>query len=157
MRPAVKTDAPRIKALIRLVRINPTGLDWRRFIVEETPDGELAGCGQVKPHRDGSQELASIAVAPGQRGQGIARAIIERLIADHPGPLYLTCRARLGLFYQHFGFYAVTDPAEMSPYFRRLSRVAQFLAWLKLIPSELLVMKRDNRPVQLPYRRAKLR
>jgi amino-acid N-acetyltransferase len=144
LRQAVENDAPLIKALITQVRINPTGLDWRRFTVAETPQGELCGCGQVKPHRDGSRELASIAVAPKQRKQGVARAIIEYLLAENPGPLYLTCRARLGPFYERFGFRTLIDPAEMPAYFRRVSRLAQTMGWIKLIPKDLLVMKRDG-------------
>jgi N-acetylglutamate synthase-like GNAT family acetyltransferase len=142
-RPAIGSDAPRIKALVLQVRIT-AGLDWQRFLIAETPAGELAGCGQVKPHRDGSRELASIATAPQWRGQGVARAIIEKLIEAHPGPLYLTCRARLGPFYDQFGFRAIMDPEALPAYFRRVLRLARSLGWMKLIPRDLLVMQRDS-------------
>ena len=33
LRAATEDDFPQIKALIHLVHINPTGLDWRRFLV----------------------------------------------------------------------------------------------------------------------------
>ena len=33
LRPATAADFPAIRALIRRVRINPYGLDWRRFLV----------------------------------------------------------------------------------------------------------------------------
>ena len=54
-----------VKSLIRAVHINPLGLDWRRFVVAVDEEGAVIGCGQVKPHGDGTRELASIAVAPG--------------------------------------------------------------------------------------------
>lgn len=143
LRPATQADFPTIRLLIRSVQINPIGLDWRRFIVAVTPNGALIGCGQVKPHRDGSRELASIAVLPGWRGQGVARAIIERLVAAHPGPLYLTCRSSLGAFYERFGFRTI-ELAEMPPYFRRISRLAKALGIIGLIGENLLVMKRET-------------
>ena len=77
---ATKQDFPAIRALIYAVHINPTGLDWRRFLVAVTPDNELLGCGQVKRHFDGSRELASIAVQEQARGQGLARAVIQELL-----------------------------------------------------------------------------
>ena len=69
IRPATSADAPAIRALIRRVRINPTGLDWRRFLVAEGPEGMILACGQIKPHGDGTFELASVAVDEAWRGQ----------------------------------------------------------------------------------------
>jgi N-acetylglutamate synthase-like GNAT family acetyltransferase len=131
-RPALKADFPAIRALIRTVGINPTGLDWRRFIVAVTPDGKVAGCGQVKPHSDGSRELASIAVRPAFRRQGIAQAIIECLLAENPPPLYLICRNGLGSFYERIGFRAVREN-EMTLYFRRLMRAARLFGKINLL------------------------
>lgn len=143
-RPATLEDAPAIRALIFRVRINPTGLDWRRFIVAVDAAGALAACGQVKPHADGSWELASIAVAEPFRGQGAARGVIQRLLASHPQrPIYLTCRAHLGAFYQKFGFRPATLQ-EMSPYFRRISRLANVFFHLARPAETLLVMLKEN-------------
>lgn len=140
--PATRADAPTIRAMIREARNNPLGLDWRRFVLAVTPQGEVIGCGQIKPHGDGSRELASITVVPGWQRRGVARRLIERLLAAQPGPLYLTCRAQLGPFYEKFGFY-VLKPAEMPPYFRRLARLAHALGAVRLMPEEMLVMKRE--------------
>ena len=142
IRPAVERDYPRIRSLIYAVKINPLNLDWRRFIVTVTPDGELIGCGQVKPHQDGSRELASLAVVPEWRERGIARQIIESLLAAHPGEMYLTCRGRLGAFYEKFGFQVISD-TEMPPYFRKISRLSRLFSPSGLIPADLLVMKRN--------------
>ena len=79
-RPATADDAADIKALIRLVRINPMDLDWRRFLLASSPDGMLAACAQVKPHADGTLELASLAVGPAWRGRGLARRLRRRTI-----------------------------------------------------------------------------
>ena len=149
LRPATAAEFPAIRALIREAQINPTGLDWRRFLVAIDAHGRLIGCGQVKPHGDGSRELASITVVEDWRKQGVARAIIERLLDDNPGELYLTCRAELGEFYPRFGFRKVEAPDKMPPYFRRLYRIAHTIQKLHLIPGEMLVMKRPYLPIKI--------
>jgi N-acetylglutamate synthase-like GNAT family acetyltransferase len=139
LRSAQEADFPAIKALIHETRINPMGLDWRRFTVAETPDGQFMGCGQLKPHSDGTLELASIAVIPSQRGKGIARVIIQKLLNDAPRPLYLTCTSQLGPFYEKFGFRSISG-AELPEYFRRISRLAKMINALHLVQDKMLVM-----------------
>ncbi|HEX9090031.1 MAG TPA: GNAT family N-acetyltransferase, partial [Anaerolineales bacterium] len=73
LRPAMADDAPAIRQIISAVHINPLSLDWQRFVIATDGQGRLVGCGQVKTHRDGSLELASVAVQPEWRGRGIAR------------------------------------------------------------------------------------
>jgi N-acetylglutamate synthase-like GNAT family acetyltransferase len=141
IRPAVSQDHAAIRALIRAVKINPLGIDWARFLIAVDGGNRLVGCGQVKLHRDGSRELASIAVTPAWRGQGVAHALIKRLVASHDQPLYLTCRSHLGDFYKRFGF-QVIQPAEMPAYFRRVFRLAELLARFSRGKSGLLVMRR---------------
>ncbi len=142
LRPAAADDAARIKALIRLVRINPMDLDWRRFLVASSADGDLAACAQVKPHADGTLELASLAVRPAWRGRGLARRLVERLLSESPRPIYLTCRSGLASFYEKFGFRALA-PAELTPYFRRLQKLANRMMKLFRDGETLLVMKLD--------------
>lgn len=128
IRPAVSEDFPSIRALIHVVKINPTGLDWHHFLVAVTPENKLLGCGQIKPHYDGSLELASIAVLEQARGQGVARAVIqELLLRETTRPLYLMCRARLESLYLKFGFHAI-NLANMPPYFRRISRAERLFS-----------------------------
>ncbi len=143
LRSAREADFPAIKALIHEVGINPTGLDWRRFTVAETPDGQFIGCGQLKPQFDGTLELASIAVAPAQRHKGVASVIIQKLKADAPRPLYLTCRSQLAPFYEKFGFRSIHGD-ELPRYFRRISKLAGLVNALNLIQDKLLVMVLDE-------------
>ena len=98
LRAAVESDQGYSRSLIHSAGINPTGLDWRRFIVSEV-DGTFIGCGQLKPHKDGSLELASLAVEEKYRGLGVARALMERLMAEGTRPLYLMCRLELRALY----------------------------------------------------------
>ena len=122
LRKACRKDQKRIRQLVHQAGINRMGLDWRRFWVACDPAGWVVGIGQVKPHRDGSNELASLVVEPRMRGRGIASLILSRLIMEHPIPLWLVCRSELVGLYDRFGFRAVSDPAEMPPYFRRILR-----------------------------------
>ncbi len=140
LRPATEQDFPAIQRLIRQVQINPTGLDWRRFVVAVDGSGEMRGCGQLKPHGKEIVELASIAVVPSDRSKGVARAIIEHLIAKAPRPLYLTCRSGLQPFYEKWGF-RVIGLDEMPAYFRRLSRFANTMLGMFERGESLLVME----------------
>lgn len=140
---ATSAQQGEIKALVRAARINPLGLDWRRFVAALDENGAVIGCGQLKPHRDGSWELASIAVTTAWRGQGVARAIIEHLLNGSPRPLWLTCVSSLVPFYARFGFREITSLAEMPPYFRRVNRLFRLLAYLSPTGS-LSVMRYDG-------------
>jgi len=140
LRPATEADFTEIKALIRQARINPTKLDWRRFTVAVNGPGQMIACGQLKPVPGGLTELASLAVRPAYRQQGVARVLIEHLLADAPRPVYLTCRSGLGELYEKFGFQAL-EPDDTPAYYRRLQRLAGLLVELSRRGETLLVMK----------------
>ncbi|HEY3473618.1 MAG TPA: GNAT family N-acetyltransferase [Anaerolineales bacterium] len=140
IRPARETESGQIRSLILSVGINPTGLDWKRFIIAVDDADTMIGCGQLKPHGQNVLEIASIAVYPEYRGQGTARAIIEHLLQDSPRPLYLMCESSLGSFYEKFGFRAIPY-AEMPRYFQRISKLAGLVTSLARREERLLVMK----------------
>ena len=144
LRPAVEEDDVAIRALIKEGRINPTGLKWPRFVVVVSFVGDVVGCGQVKSHRDGSIELASLVVAAEWRGNGVARAIIEHLLNEHPEDMNLMCRSSLVDFYDRYGFRVIHE-LDMSPYFRRISRLASLVEFLRKDGETLLVMRRGAR------------
>jgi ribosomal protein S18 acetylase RimI-like enzyme len=102
--------------------------------------GDLIGCAQLKPVPRGLTELASLAVYPKYRRQGIARALIEHLLADAPRPVYLTCRSGLGVLYEKFGF-RILGEDEMPPYYRRLQHLAGLMMEIIRRNEILLVMK----------------
>ena len=81
---------------------------------------------------------------PEWRKQGVARAIILHLLATQPRPLYLTCRGRLGPFYEKFGFQDMTGPADLPPYFRRITRVAKLFQRLGFFHERMLVMRLES-------------
>ena len=141
IRKAEKKDASAILYLIRKVQINPFGLDWRHFLVAVDGQERVISTGQIKPHRDGTRELASIATHPDYRGRGLASAIITRLLLENPPPLYLRCAERMGPFYTRFHFrnLALDEmPADYARSVRLLDGMRRIVA-----PgiSRLLVMK----------------
>ena len=139
IRSAQEAEFAQIKALIHEVGINPTGLDWRRFLVAVDGLDRVIGCGQIKPHGSDILELASIAVSPEHRGQGIARRIIEQLLAENPRPLYLMCVEHNGAMYEKFGFRAIELEA-MPRYFQRMKKLFDLSKLLHKTEEGLLVM-----------------
>ena len=140
VRAALESESDQIKSLIHLVGINPMGLDWRRFLVVVESSGRVIGCGQVKPHGADILELASIAVLPDYRGQGIARKIIEELLGQNPRPLYLMCVEHNGPMYVKFGFQAVHYD-EMPKYFKRIKNLFDAAKLVRKVDEGLLIMK----------------
>jgi predicted GNAT family N-acyltransferase len=85
--------------------------------------------------------MASIAVQEQFRGQGVARLIIEALLARESNrPLYLMCQTRLKLMYAKFGFHAI-GLKEMPPYFRRIYHFERIFNSKAQLDNRLLVMR----------------
>lgn len=140
IRPALERESGLIRDLVHLSGINPMGLDWKRFVVAVNTEEQVLGIGQLKPHGGDILELASIAVFPEFRGQGVARAIIEQLLKESPRPLYLMCQSSLGPLYEKFGFRGLTY-ADMPRYFQRISKLVGIVTTLAQRDERLLVMK----------------
>jgi N-acetylglutamate synthase-like GNAT family acetyltransferase len=127
LRRARQDDFPAIRRLIWKVHINPTGLDWRHFWVAVDVQDRIVATGQLKPHRDGSIEMASIATEPAWRGRGIASLIIHTLMAEAPRPLYLVTIPPTAPFYIRFGFRTLAAD-EMPPNLRKEYRFASWIS-----------------------------
>ena len=84
LRPAVAADQQAITEMIAAAELNPSGLEWPRFLVV-ADGGEVVGIGQVKGHFDGTRELASLAVRPAYQGRGIGHALMIALLARRVG------------------------------------------------------------------------
>ena len=139
LRKAERADRAAIWRLIFSERLNPLGINWRRFVLAVDEAGAIVGCAQVKPHGDGTRELASLVVVPSWRGRGVSRRLIETLQADAGPPLYLTCRSGLTEFYARFGFRPLEDQ-ELTTYYRRLKRLVRGFIWLTRSREGLAVM-----------------
>ncbi len=140
IRSAIQADQPTITRMVREAGINPMSLKWPHFIVAED-GGRTVGIAQVKQHRDGTRELASVAVVPDRQGQGIGSAMVRELIARHgQDVLHLTCLdARQG-YYERFGFRRL-GRKEYPTYFARM--VPLFNSIGRLFRQRIIVMRRD--------------
>ena len=142
IRSATQVEERSIRRLIHAVNINPLNLHWEHFLVAVDGQGQILGCGQVKSHQDGTRELASIAVWPQYRHQGVARAIVRSLLAENLPPLYLTCVNSMRTFYEPFGF-RIVEPFDLPPYFRRIHRIFSVLLRINPGMEKLLVMLKE--------------
>lgn len=126
LRPAALDDEKNIKDLIHQSHLNPMNLDWERFIVAEE-EGQFVGCVQLKPHKDGARELASLAVIKERRESGIGAMLVKAIVEQNPGELYLMCEGSLTGYYQRFGFEEI-GPEVMPRSFKTLYRAARIFS-----------------------------
>ena len=150
LRRARPEDEPRIRALVRAERLNPTDLRFPAFLVA-CMGGMVVGAAQIRLHRDGSREFGSLVVAPPFRGQGIGSALIRSLLAQESGRLHvITGRAGVPTYERH-GFVRV--PARRVPraIWRNL-RIGQFMGhWGRLRGREPLGLCVLERPEQSAF------
>lgn len=106
----------------------PFGLNWRRFIVAEE-QGRIVGCVQMRRHGD-ADELSSLVVVRSHRGRGVARLLIEHLLARESGAVHLICAARLAAFYARFGFVVIDSDV---PHALRVKRDAGRIVKLPIV------------------------
>jgi N-acetylglutamate synthase-like GNAT family acetyltransferase len=147
IRVAGAADQRGIYRIVRAAGINPFGLHWPRFLIAED-GGRIVGVAQIKPHSDGSRELASLAVIPDRRGEGIGSALIRTCLAREQGPVYLMCQPELESYYSRFGFRKL-HRTDMPPYFRRMMRVINPFFSLAALLSRYrlpIVMRRPPQP-----------
>lgn len=147
VRSATPADADAIRGLVNAARLNPRDLDWRRFLVAEDR-GVVVACAQVRVHGRGSRELASVAVAPGRRGQGIGRLVSEAAIAREPvRPLYLYTESGTESYWARFAF-AIIDgdaiPADMRGALRIGRAATRLYGLVTRRRMWLVVMRRDD-------------
>lgn len=129
LRPATDIDRSAILALMRPLDFNRINLKPACFVVAEA-DGQIIGIGQIKRHRDGVGELASLVVAVDRRGQGIGSAIVQALLTRCTEALYLFCLAELEGYYARFGFSKV----ERSVLPHSLARIHRLGNWFGRLP-----------------------
>ena len=140
IRPAREDDAHKIVSMVRNARLNPFGVRWERFRVAVDTSEEVIGCAQVKEHRDGSRELASLVVRAKWRGRGVGRSLVMALQKEHGPPLWLTSRSSLVPYYQRFGFVELEAGVYKPAYFRWVSRLVNTLGLIASKNEYLAVM-----------------
>ncbi|MBL8160646.1 MAG: GNAT family N-acetyltransferase [Anaerolineae bacterium] len=102
IRPARESDQEMIKQMVRDEQLDPTNLNWPQFVVAEH-DGQIVGIGQVRPYPK-CRELGSIVVKAEYRKKGVGALIINTLLANETGVVYLESEAHNERYYARFGF-----------------------------------------------------
>lgn len=145
IRRATANDQAAIRSIVREAGLNPLHLHWRNFVVAQH-DSAVVGCGQLRPHREGSAELASLAVSPTCQGSGIGTEILRTLTDRTQRDVYLMCEARMRSYYRRFGFSVVSAgdlPAEMRYYFLLGGAFAWLMRTLFRHPVRIVAMRRS--------------
>jgi N-acetylglutamate synthase-like GNAT family acetyltransferase len=106
VRKARPEDVGPAVALARRLGLDYPGLEDDALWVADGPDGRVAGLVALKAHPD-CLELCALGVDPGERGRGLARALVEALMAAAPGPVHLA--TVIPGFFESCGFRTITD------------------------------------------------
>ena len=81
----------------------------QRLWIATSPEGEaLQGVVMLSPHSKGGH-LDNLAVAPAARGQGVGRALVQRLLVDSAvdAPAMVSLTTRIPKFFSALGFQVV--------------------------------------------------
>jgi len=141
VRRARPDDQPVITAMVRRARLNPSGLQWDRFVVGER-DGRAIGVAQLRQYPDGTKELASLVVEPGERQHGIATQMVDALLADETRAVYALIDQRFVSHFVRWGFDQVNPtrlPRSLSRTYligRAVTTVGSLLRWqrIRIVP-----------------------
>ncbi len=148
IRAATEADSDAIASLIAEAGINPRDLDWHRFLVADD-GGEVVACAQIRVHKQGTRELASVAVRESRRGEGIGRRISEATIAREPvRPLFLYAESANVPYWSKFAFVEVDDdelPADLRRAIRATRRLIRAYNVMTRHHYRIAVMRRDER------------
>ena len=88
VRKALPREIPNAVGLARSLGLDYPGMEGDAFWVAEDDGGRTVGVVALKRHPD-CLELCTLGVEPGSRGRGMAKALVEALMAEAPGPVHL--------------------------------------------------------------------
>lgn len=145
IRPAVAEDEQAIIRLVHGERLNPLALYWQNFTVADDA-GRLVAALQMRRHRDGSRELASLVVAPEQRGRGLASRLIDQVLAATPGDVFIVTGRLHAEHYACWGFHQI-ETRQAPTYVRRNFRMGHYggcvmARWQRRPFNRLVILRR---------------
>jgi amino-acid N-acetyltransferase len=103
IRSATANDQDAILSLARGERVKPIGLTWPNFMVAEWSN-QLVGMVQLRRHSDGSRELGTLVVRRDCRNKGIAAMLIDALLVNQTGRIFMITSAAHADHYRRWGF-----------------------------------------------------
>ena len=108
LRAARASDAAQVVELERAAGVE-VAFDPAEFRVAES-DGRVVACARLRRFPDGTQEIASVAVDPALRGQGVGARLVRETLADADGPVHALALAPG--FFLRLGFRPSADVPE---------------------------------------------
>ena len=141
LRPARRDERWLIFRRILRERLDPTKLEWQRFVMAEAEDGAILGFAQMKDWGEGVREFGSLVVEPEARGQGIGGKLIAHFVAEFPRPIYLFCGGHNVAYYLRFGFRRLKKESEVPGPLQKKWRTAQFFSRLLKANVALMVIE----------------
>lgn len=105
VRKALPEDIPAAVALARRLDLDNPGLESDRIWVA-VENGRVVGLVALKTHPD-CLELCALGIDPDHRGKGVARALVEALMAEAEGAVHLA--TIIPGFFEGHGFRAAAD------------------------------------------------
>jgi N-acetylglutamate synthase-like GNAT family acetyltransferase len=117
VRKSLPEDIPAAVALARQLDLDYPGLEADRLWVA-VENGLVIGLVALKTHPD-CLELCALGVDPERRGKGTAKALVEALMAEAPGPVHLA--TVIPGFFEACGFRAAADIPAAFPAKRQTS------------------------------------
>jgi len=107
VRKAGGADISRIVELARSLDLDYPGMpEDQLWAAEDENDGRLVGIVALKKHAD-CLELCALGVAPSERRKGIAKGLVEAVMAEAPGPVHVA--TILPGFFEALGFERTAD------------------------------------------------
>ena len=140
IRPATEADQTTIKQLVKDERLDPTALDWSHFLVAEDK-GNIIGIGQIRPYPK-CRELGSLVVKSEYRGQHVGERLIEALLAQESGDVYLECEQKNETYYNRAGFHRIAWYQSPMPLKIKTLIGGTFV---RLFGFHIIAMKRDKK------------
>ena len=149
IRRATVADQTSIRRLVRQAKLNPRSLDWRAFVIAEA-EGKPVGVAQVRRHRDGSMELASLVVVAKDRGHGIATDMVDALLSEETQPVFTLLDRRYAEHFTRWGFQPIPATDLPAP-LRRQLRVGQVVTGIgSLVRRQRIRLVSMRRPSRNP-------
>jgi N-acetylglutamate synthase-like GNAT family acetyltransferase len=136
VRKAVGKEAGRAVELARKLGLDYPGMG-RDILWMAEDDGRVVGVVALKTD-GGCLELCGLGVAPAFRGRGIAKALIEALMAEAPGDVHLA--TVIPGFFEGCGFHIIKEGIPAAFPAKRRS------AWCEGCPQERCAVMRRRKP-----------
>lgn len=141
LRPARRDERWLIVRRVLRERLDPTKLEWQRFVMAEAADGQILGFAQMKDWGEGVQEFGSLVVEPEARGQGIGGKLLTHFVTEFPRPVYLFCGGHNVAYYLRFDFRRLKKESEIPRPLQKKWRTAQFFSRLFKANVALMVIE----------------